>query len=186
MLHSLVQWSRFAGFLMAHAVALAALYVTLVEPALTFLSDQRRQIEAGVTRLDQVALAATRDSYVARLDPGDVSAAAQRFVQGSNEGLLSADLLTRLRQAADETGVSFTSLATLPPRDWFGRSLVGARVELVAPAEDLAKLISTIENGQSLLFIRRAKLSVHGEGEPDGLTAAAVLEVYGVTQWRKT
>ncbi len=183
---SLKQWCRFAGFLAAHAVALVTLYFGLVEPALDVLSSQRQRIAAGVLRLDQLASAAARDGRVAGFDPTEVAAAAQRFMQGSNDGLRNADLLTRLRQAADAAGVSLTSVATLPPRDWSGRPLVGAQVELSASTEGVAKFLSLIEGGSSLLFIRRAKISVPGESELDGTTLTTVVDIYGVTLWHET
>jgi len=180
---SLNRWIRFAVFLAVHGAILTALYAAVVEPALELLADQRRRIEAGTMRLEQAAAAAARHDLVAALDPADVERAAQRFVSGENDGLRNADLLTRIRRSADERGVRLTSIATLPPHGWNGRQLVAARIEFTASAEQVAKLLSDIEEGPSLLFIGRARLSAPAEERPDGEGVTASVDIYGVPEW---
>ena len=179
---ALAQWARLTVFLAANGIALAALYFAVLDPALGFLADQRHQIEAGLMRLEQAAAMAERDRLAATLDPAEVERAAERFIQGHDEGLLVADLLTRLRRVGEEEGVSFVSVAALPPREWHGRSLVGARVEVTASTVRMAMLLSAIESGQTLLFINRAKLSAQSEERSDD-TVTAVFDVYGIPQW---
>jgi hypothetical protein len=178
-----IQWIRFGVFLAVHGVALMALYAAVVEPALELLADQHRRIEAGTMRLEQAAAAAARHDLVAALDPADIERAAQRFVSGENDGLRNADLLTRIRKSADEHGVRLTSIATLPPRGWNGRQLVAARIEFTASAEQAAKLLLDIEEGSSLLFIGRARLSAPAEEQPDAESVTASVDIYGVPEW---
>lgn len=185
MRRDLTQWIRFGCFLAAHGLVLAALYVAIAEPALGILADQQRRIEAGTTRLEQAAAAADRNALVAALDPVDIEQATQRFILGENDGLRNADLLTRLRQAADLHGIRYASAATLPPRDWNGRALVGARIEFTASTEQAARFLSDIEGGSSLLFIGRAKLSAQTDGRSDSENVTAQIDVYGVPEWPK-
>jgi Type II secretion system (T2SS), protein M subtype b len=178
-----MRWTRFGVFLAVHGVILMALYAAVVDPALELLADQRRRIEAGTMRLEQASAAAARNDLVAALDPSDVERAAQRFVSGGNDGLRNADLLTRIRRSADEHGVRLTSIATLPPRGWNGRQLVAARIEFTASAEQAAKLLLHIEEGPSLLFIGRARLSAPSEERPDAEGVTASVDIYGVPEW---
>jgi len=183
MRRNLAQWIRFGAFVSAHGLVPMALYVAVVEPALGFLADQQRRIEIGTMRLEQAAAAAARNALVTALDPEDIERAAQRFISGENDGLRNADLLTRLRQISDQQGVRYTSAATLPPREWNGRSLVAARIEFVASTEQAAKFLSAIEAGPSLLFIGRAKLSAHADDQPGSENVMAQIDVYGVPEW---
>ena len=134
-------------------------------------------------RLVLAAAAAARNDLVAALDPADIEPPAQRLVSGENEGPLSADLLTRIRRSADDHCVRLTSIATLPPRDWNGRQLVAARIEFTASAEQAAKLLLDIEEGPSLLFIGRARLSAPSEERPDAEGVTASVDIYGVPEW---
>jgi len=180
---NLTQWIRFGVFLAVHGAILMALYAAVAEPALDVLADQRRRIEAGTMKLEQAAAAAARNDLVAGLDPAAIERAAQRFVSGENDGLRNADLLTRIRRSADEHGIRLTSIATLPPRGWNGRQLVAARVEFTASTEQAAKLLSEIEQGPSLLFIGRARLSAPAEEQSDAESVTASVDIYGVSEW---
>jgi hypothetical protein len=174
-------WFRPIAFVTANAAAVLLLCLAVVAPAIDFLQDQRRMIEQGALTLERTRAAIARNEAVSAIAPVQIEAAAQRFVRGDGEGLQNADLLGRLRQAAEEHGVSLGSAATLPPRTWSDRRLVGARVDFVAPTERAARFLSSLEYGPALIFIDRATLSPDREGGED--TIAGTVEVYGVTQW---
>ena len=179
------KWVRLAGFVGLNGLALALVAIAAAEPLVTMLSQQRQRIELGVVRLARAEAARARGEAVAALDPELVERALTRFLQGDSSSLLNADLLTRLRQAAETDGISLTSVTSLPDRLWLGRKLVGARIELTGATGKVAALMSRIEDGRSLLFILRAKLSPAGEtGARDDVTAS--LDVFGVTRWPGT
>jgi hypothetical protein len=177
-------WSRFIAFAAANGVALIGVYLLVIEPGLELLARQQDQIERRTRTLEQVRSVISRNRTIATIEPSRVEAAAQRFLQGDSESLLSADLLKRLRQVADQQGMSLSSVALLPPQEWFDRRLVGARIEFAGPTKNVANVLSSIEHGPSLFFIKNAKLSqarsVHGAAADD--TVLAIIEVYGVTR----
>lgn len=178
-------WTRFAVFITANGLALAGIYILLVEPGLEMLRDQERRIKQNSLVLEHLNSTLTRKQSISSLDPIETERAAQRFLQGNTENLLNADLLTRLRQIADGHAVSFSSVTNLAPRDWFGRQLVGARVEFTAPTQRVAELLSSIEDGSSFLFIRSVKLATAGESDASEKRLGVSIEVYGVTRWSK-
>ena len=178
-------WARFAVFVTANGLALAGIYIFLVEPGFEILRDQKKQIEHTALVLEHLRSNLTRKQSISSLDPIETEKAAQRFLQGNTENLQNADLFTRLRQIADAHGVSFSSVTNLAPRDWIGRQLVGARVEFTAPTQRVAELLSNIEDGPSFLFIRSAKLATAGEGDATEKRLGVSIEVYGVTRWSK-
>lgn len=178
-------WARFAVFVTANGLALAGIYIFLVEPGFEILRDQKKQIEHTALVLEHLRSNLTRKQSISSLDPIETEKAAQRFLQGNTENLQNADLFTRLRQIADAHGVSFSSVTNLAPREWIGRQLVGARVEFTAPTQRVAELLSNIEDGPSFLFIRSAKLATAGEGDATEKRLGVSIEVYGVTRWSK-
>lgn len=182
---AVTQWLRFGIFLGANLAVAAAVLMTLAGPAMDLLADQRRQLDAGILRLQQATAAANRSEQIANIDPAVVDRAFQRFLQGESESLLAADLQTRLRERATASGLSFSSIATLPPRDWNGYHLIGTRIELSGPSEAVARFMSSLEGGSSLLFVQRAKLSMQGQAEADAAAVSVSMDIYGATLWPK-
>jgi hypothetical protein len=172
---------RPAVFIAANGAAALVLGLALIRPGIDFLQDQRRRIEQGALALERVRSTIARNEAASAIGPEQIEAAARRFIQGNSEGLQNADLLGRLRQTADEQGVSLGSATTLPPRQWAERRLVGARVEFNASTERAARVLADLEYGPALLFVERAKLSPNPEEGDDSV--AVTVEVYGVAQW---
>jgi hypothetical protein len=114
---SLKTWSRFIAFVAANGLALVCVYLLVIEPALGLLTRQRDEIEQRTRVLEQVRSVIARNRMIASIDPSQIEAAAQRFLQGDSESLLSADLLRRLRQAAEEQGMASasTGMVRSPP-----------------------------------------------------------------------
>jgi hypothetical protein len=185
MVARLKTWCRFTAFMTMNGLVLGGIYFFVIGPCLELLSDQQALIEKRTQTLEQVKSVIARNRLIASIDPGQIEAASSRFLQGDSESLLSANLLKRLRQIAEAKGVSLSSVAMLPAREWFDRRLVGTRVEFSGSTQDVAGVLSAIEHGASLFFINHAKLS-QVKGTDDGAADDAVavtIEVYGATQW---
>jgi type II secretory pathway component PulM len=175
-------WSRLLVFVGAHVLLLAGLYRGVVEPGLDFLREQERRIDASAAALRQANATLARERGLAELDPAEIEQARERFIAGDSLSLQEANLLTLLRQAAEPHGVSFSAVTTLGPRDWQGARLAGAQVEFTATTRQAAALLAGLEEGRPLLFIRRARLAQHRDGEGDADLISASIEVYGVTR----
>ena len=74
--------------------------------------------EQGTLALERARSALSRNEVVAALSPEQIAAAANRYIQGTSEGLQNADLLGRLHRAAQEQGVSLTSATPLAGSPW--------------------------------------------------------------------
>jgi hypothetical protein len=180
---NLFGWGRFGAFLGGNALALAALYLLLFCPVRDFLADQQSRIEQIGPRLDQARSTLARNRALSSLDAAELSAGTQRFMQGESNSLLNADLLTRLRQLGEQHGATFSSVTTLPEREWRGRKLVGAKLEFAGKTRQVADLVAAIENGRSYLFVTRAQLSASADQDAIGGTITASLDIYGVSGW---
>lgn len=176
-------WLRFTVFVAANALAVAGVYILAVEPAIRTLRGRESQIEQSALRLEHLNSALQRKQSIVKLDPVEVEMATRRFLQGTSESLATSDLLTRLRQVADDHAVSFSSVTTLPSRSWSGRQLVGARIEFAAATPRAAQVLAGIEDGAPFLFVRSVKLSALVESESARDRLGVIIEVYGVTRW---
>jgi hypothetical protein len=171
--------SRRFAFLAAHAGAAAGVWIFVVAPGLGLLEEQRRGIERTAAALEQAsAVLARQDRLAASPVPADGD--ADRFLNGGSASLIEADLITRLRQAAEPSAVTFNSAAPLPPLSWSGRTLTGAQVEFTASTQQAAEILSRVEDGRSFLFIRRARLMAASDSESG--SAGVLLEVYGAAR----
>jgi hypothetical protein len=175
-------WGRFGVFVGANALCLAAIYALVLFPAWEYLHNQRLAIEYRLSRLEQGKAALARNTATSGLLQSRLTGAAARFVQGDDASLLNNDLLTRLRKIAEGRGGVFASLATLPPHEWLGRQLVGARIEFSGTSRMVSDILTDIEDGQCFLFVQKAHFTA---AKMDGAdeTISISLEIYGVTGW---
>jgi hypothetical protein len=177
-------WTRTTLFLFGNCIFAFGLYSFVFCPVRDQLRDQQDRIAQVAPKLEQARSSISRSLAFSTLDAAQITAASRRFVQGETANLLSADLLTRLRQIADANGVNFTTLSPLPEREWLARKMVGAKVEFSASNRQVADVLTSIERGKAFLFIRRAHISSSSEREDDD-TLAAEIEIYGVTGWQR-
>ncbi|MGO4737538.1 type II secretion system protein GspM [Bosea sp. 2KB_26] len=178
-------WTRFIAFVAANGLILAGIYLFMIDPALQILRDQETQITQNAVMIEHLGSAVARRQSLSALRPEDVDGARRRFLQGDTESLSTADLLTRLREVADQHAVSFNSVATLPARNWSGHRMIGARVEFTAATPRIAEVLSSLEDGSSFFFIRNAKLTAPSEAEAIDNKLGVTIEIYGVTRWSK-
>ena len=176
-------WPRFAIFLAAHAAVLAGLATVVVGPAFGYLQAQQAEIEARRSSLLRQRASLAQSAVVAPRLQTRMNDAGSWFIQGTSTNLLNTDLLARLRTMADDRRIVLTSLATLPPRQWIGRQLVGAKVEFSGPSTQVADLLAEIEDGPLFLFIQRAHLTAAPAPDAANESITISLEIYGVSDW---
>ena len=174
-------WVRPAAFLAAHGIVALLFCLAVIVPSVGFLEEQQYKIEQGVLALERARAALSRNEAVAALAPEQIEAAANRYIRGESEGMQNADLLNRLRLAAQEQDVQLSSATPLAPRNWNARRLVGARLEFTAPTERAAGFLAGLEDGAALLFIDQASLSPDPDEGEDALRG--MIEIYGVARW---
>lgn len=182
MLIQLQKWRRFAGFIGFNlSVALLA-YMCLFQPALAHLDGQRRAIEQKRTALVRATSLAVRRDQILRNQTDVEGLLTRPFIQGEAISHRSADLLIKLRKIAQGFGLSFDSISSIEAREAHAMEFVGARVEMTAPAADLARLLATLESNWPFLFVASARLVQPPGAESRNDRVAAVLDIYGATQ----
>ena len=178
-----VRWARFACFMAASVMVPAGALALVVLTCFHVIAEQRDHIDRSATLLAELKATQAARQATLDLDPALVERASSRFLQAPSGNLLHAELMTLLRKGIETHGVTFNSVAPLPDHEWFGRKLVGVRVELTAEMAKVASFMSGIESGREFLFIRRARFTATSDTSgSDEVTA--ILEIYSPTLWQ--
>lgn len=184
-IQSASRWRRGFAFLAANALLLAGVYFVLLGPLIDIWADQQRQIERRSAMLARMNSLLERKPLIASQAGAAQQWTSGSFLQGETLTQLNSDFLARLRQLAERHQISFSSLASRPPRAWRGYEFVGAQIEFTAPSARASAVLAEIDHGLPLMFVHSARLSAPARGGTGEEAISASLEIYGATQWRK-
>jgi len=180
-----------APFLAINALMLACLYFGVIAPIAAALADgeaalaERRETLA---RTRAVTSQATQIADYAKRVAQDN--ARGELLAGDNDGLVAANLQSKLKAAADEAKVNVRSLQMLPSKNLDGSALTGARLDVAGPLPAMHALATALEAATPLLLITDADLRREASawGAPDDRDAviAAQFDVFGAAKPRAT
>jgi general secretion pathway protein M len=172
----------FAG---VNLLALIAVYILFIEPARRVISEGEQAIgdrRQTLARYEAVAAHEEQIQDYAR-QVADINAQGELF-DGDSDGVISANLQARLKVIAESTQVTVRSIQMLPDKLFQGVKLVGARIDVSGPYENIHALARALEGDPPLLIITSA--SVRSQtmlwGAPQGLQAddvEAQFDVFG-------
>lgn len=177
-----------ALFLAVNALILFAVDFGLVEPIRAMLADgeaglaERRETLARYHAVTAQATAIA--DYAKRVEQDNERG---EFLAGDNDGLVAANLQSRLKVAAEEAKVNVRSLQMLPSKNMDGAALTGARLDVSGPLPAIHALARALEGHMPLLLITDATLRRESpawslQEEDDQI--AAQFDVYGATKPR--
>ena len=104
------------------------------------------------------------------------------FLAGANEGVINADLQTRLKGMVEPTGARLRSVRTLPPQTSEQVKYIGSRIEISGTLPSLHRAIATIEAAKPYLFVRGAVIKpapATRQDVPQEPLLEAQLDVFG-------
>jgi general secretion pathway protein M len=172
--------AKAAFWLVNAAIALTAA-VLVIEPAYTYLGDRQAQV------LEQQRLLARLQALV-RQGPGiqertlaeSTRTKRVEFVSGPNEGVISAELQSRVQGVAQSAGIRVRSVRSLPAQTRGQVRLAGVRIELFGPIQGIRQAIHAMETATPFLFIGNATVRLTqaanaGSAEP---VVDAQLEIF--------
>jgi hypothetical protein len=179
------RWVRKATFLAVNACAALAAFALLVMPVRDFFGDR----EATITRQRDLL---ARLSAIASQEPRVQSASRQaaedakrgELLAGPNEGVISADLQTRLKTMAEQAGARLRSVQSLPAISQDQVRYVGSRLEMFGPLRSVQRALHAIETGRPYLFVTGAaiKQSAGGQNPREEPVIEARLDIFGAVQ----
>jgi Type II secretion system (T2SS), protein M subtype b len=181
------QWLRRAIFVLGNLAAALVLYLGVILPIQGFFSVRQSHISeqrALLTRLRSIAEQASQ-VQAASLQIAE-QAKRGEFVAGSNEGVINADLQTRLKAKAEQSGARLRSVQALPFRTQEGVRYAGSRLEVFGPLQSIHRTLYAIEHGTPYHFITDAQIRPSVPGNRTGTsvepTIEARLEVFVAVQ----
>jgi hypothetical protein len=99
------------------------------------------------------------------------------FLAGANDGVVGADLQTRLKAITEAGGARLHLVQTLPSVRTGTIKYIGARIELVGTLATIHRAIYAVESEKPYLFITAATLKISStNGEP---ILSAQLDIIG-------
>jgi general secretion pathway protein M len=150
---------RRATFIGVNLLALALVYLILIEPARRMIADgaeaiaQRRQTLA---RYEAVASHEEQIQDYAR-QVADINGRGE-LLDGDSDGVINANLQARLKSIAEAAQVTVRSIQMLPDKPFQGVTLVGARIDVSGSYENVHALARALEGAPPLMIITAATL----------------------------
>lgn len=178
-------WLRRTIFLVVNLLAGVAVVVCVVIPVRDLFADRDARIaeqRATLARLQAIALQAPAVESIANqaaVDRGE-------FLSGQNEGIINADLQTRLKGMAESASAHVRSIRNLPPRTADQVRYIGSHIEFFGSIQALQRAIHTIESAKPYLFVTNAIIrpsQLPGRSDiPQEPVIEAQLDVFGAMQ----
>jgi hypothetical protein len=148
---------RKALFLALNGLAGVALYALLVAPIQDFLASRESYISDQQALVARFASIAAEEAKV-QASLGEIGTQLKRgeFLAGANDGVVSADLQTRLKGMAESTGSRLRTIQTLPAETRDQIKYLGARLEIFGPLKAIQRTLHAVETGTPYLFVMAA------------------------------
>jgi len=152
-------WLRRAAFLVANLAAILAVVDVGIVPVRALLAERDTRIaeqRALLARLQAIAAQEATVQAMSRRAGADTP--HDEFLGGRNEGVIAADLQTRLKAMIDGAGCRLRSVQGLPAKADGAINYVGVHVELAGPIQSVQKAIHAVETSRPYLFVTAATM----------------------------
>jgi hypothetical protein len=175
-------WVRRFLFLGVNGAAVLAVALLVMGPVRDVLTSRDAQIAEQRSMLARFMAIAAQEATVeaaAKQVPADEG----EYLTGSNDGVVNADLQTRLKALVEAAGAHLRTVSALQPQTVEQLRYVGARVDIFGSLPSVHRAVAAIETAKPFLFVRGAVIK---PATPTGLANAsqepvidAKLDVYG-------
>src|SRR5262249_43647241 len=167
-------WLRHGAFILANLAAAFIALELVVFPIRTFLADRDAEIAQQQQLLARLSAMAAQGPAVQKLfEQGASTKDRPEFLSGPNQGVIIANLQSRLSGMVQSAGGHVRSVRSLPPKVVDGLTLVGAQVELSGPLRAVQQTVYAIESSMPYLFIMGATIKPSMQANFRGVTNTA-------------
>lgn len=142
-------------FLGGNLLVLVVLVNAVVWPARDFFADRDAQIAHQTGTLARWRAITAQDSAV-RTMATQIGTDEGEFLSGKNEGVIQAELQSRLKSMVEKAGARLRSIRGLQTQADQTAKYLGSRVELFGPIQAVRQALHTIEAAKPYLFIKGA------------------------------
>lgn len=147
-------WLRRLAFAVAHlAVGFAVLNLVIL-PIHLFFADRDTQIINQRALLGRLSAIANQEAAVRGLaNQTEANDDPTEFLRGPNEGVISADLQTKLKALAQAANARLRSVRALSPRTEDDVRFIGAQIEVTGTHRAIYQAVNAIETAKPYLFV---------------------------------
>jgi general secretion pathway protein M len=173
-----------AFFFVACNLAVLAVCLWALAPVYDLVTDRDSEIVTKREMLARLQSIAAREAEVqaaarqpdAQLDQGE-------FLAGSNEGVIAADLQTRLKAITERSGARIRTIQGQPAKVGDPIRYIGARLTIFGSLQRVHNTIYAIETEKPYLFVTDAVVKLASpavrNGTPEEPIIEARLDVFG-------
>jgi hypothetical protein len=174
-------WLRRSAFVAGNVAAALAVVAFAVLPVREFFAERDARIASQRTLLSRLsAIAAQQPRVQAAAREADAQVEHGEFLIGTNEGVIVADLQTRLKAMAEAAGARLRSVQSLPPKTHDEVRYVGARLDVYGPVAAIQRTLHAVEAGTPYLFVSaaviRAAPPINTQGLPNAPAQEPVID----------
>src|SRR5262249_46305149 len=121
-------------FVLGNLVLCIAVADAITIPIRTFFAERDSLIADQRKVLSQLNAIADQEGHVRSIESNtEIQTQRGEFLVGPNEGIINADLQTRLKGIASSAGAQSRAVQSLPPRTKHNISYTGSRIEIYGP-----------------------------------------------------
>jgi hypothetical protein len=177
---------RGAAFVAGNLLAAATLAGLLAWPIFDAFAERDVSIadqRAVLARLNGIIAEEPRIQAITR--DTDAQVQGPEFLRGPNEGVVTADLQTRLKSIAEAAGARLRSVQALPPVNRDQIRYIGSRLEFSGPIAAVQRAVHAVETAQPYLFVSAASLKLSPVTAPAGAAEPVIdaqLDIFGAVQ----
>jgi general secretion pathway protein M len=154
-------WIRRTLFVAGNLAAVAAIGGLVVWPLCDVFAARDAHIaeqRAVLARLDGIIAQEARIQAVGRDTDAQVQGA--EFLHGPNDGVISAEMQTRLKAFTESSGARLRSVQALPPANREQLRHIGVRLEISGPIAAVQRVVHAVETAKPYLFVSAASLKL--------------------------
>jgi general secretion pathway protein M len=148
-------WVRRVLFVGVNGAAVFVVALLVIGPVREVLDGRDAQIAEQRSMLARFMAVASQEATVeaaAKQAPADNG----EYLTGSNDGVVNADLQTRLKALVETAGAHLRTVSALPPQTVEQLRYIGSRMDLFGSLPSIHRTVAAIENARPFLFVRGA------------------------------
>jgi general secretion pathway protein M len=167
---------RAVAFIIGNLAALAVCLWALA-PVFDFVADRDSEIATKREMLARLQSIAAREAEVqAAARQPDVELDQGEFLTGANEGVIGADLQTRLKAITERSGAHIRTIQGQPTKTGDPIRYIGARLTIFGSLQRVHSTIYAIETEKPYLFVTDAAIKLATPVARGGTSEEPVIE----------
>jgi hypothetical protein len=171
-----IRWLRGLVFASGNLAAALTLALGVVLPIHDGFVERDAEIAARRATLTRLQAIAAQESAVQTASKAHSAVEAGDFLPGKNEGVVNADLQTRLKGTIEQVGARQRSVRVLPGQAVDQVRYIGSRIEIYGSLPAIHRAIHAIEGAKPHLFVTGAVLKSVPQPTRPGVTEEPVVE----------